>query len=420
MKKILIIIYLLASLTGMAQTNYYTVSGTKVLSYKDNLHLDTEVSLVTVSSVSITYNGSKSGSGQWYRYNSSGVATILPGETTATLSNVQSQMGYYYQNDGVVLRYLWVVNYAAAPVQFESVTIPHTNDECSFVTLNIQKTDPGVFFYTHEGQKVSILRSYNATYTTWNENESTYGPMEVTEVIPSTGKVPAPMQDTQFKVFDVYAKDLDLDVSITSDEYRAIRVTARADEDIETRENDNEVAPPSGSFSAPLRVTFTAEANTPVAAFFLWTVYKTDESTTNPLIRYTDKVLRYTFERSGSYEVRLEVSDRDSKCMAPPVVFNYTIVESFIDVPNAFSPGTSPGVNDEFRVAYKSIVKFHASISTRWGNKIFEWSDPAAGWDGKMGGKYAPPGVYYYVIEATGSDGRVWKKYGHVNILSGK
>ena len=89
-------------------------------------------------------------------------------------------------------------------------------------------------------------------------------------------------------------------------------------------------------------------------------------------------------------------------------------------VPNAFSPGTSPGVNDEFRVVYKSLVKFSCWIFNRWGQLLYHWTDPAQGWDGKKGGKYVSPGVYFYVIEAEGSDGIKYKKKGDINILRPK
>lgn len=38
----------------------------------------------------------------------------------------------------------------------------------------------------------------------------------------------------------------------------------------------------------------------------------------------------------------------------------------------------------------------------------------------KKGGKYVAPGVYFYVIEATGSDGKPIKRKGSINILRSK
>ena len=77
-------------------------------------------------------------------------------------------------------------------------------------------------------------------------------------------------------------------------------------------------------------------------------------------------------------------------------------------------------MNDEFRVVYKSLVKFSCWIFNSWGQVLYHWTDPAKGWDGKKGGKYVSPGVYYYVIEAEGSDGIIYKKKGDINIFRPK
>lgn len=91
-----------------------------------------------------------------------------------------------------------------------------------------------------------------------------------------------------------------------------------------------------------------------------------------------------------------------------------------LDIPNFFSPGDSPGVNDEFRVAYKSLISFKCTIFNRWGNKLYEWRDPAKGWDGRYKGKFVNPGVYFYVIEAKGSDNVSYKRKGAINIVRGR
>ena len=117
--------------------------------------------------------------------------------------------------------------------------------------------------------------------------------------------------------------------------------------------------------------------------------------------------------------VKLTVSDQQTTCVVEDEV-QIDISESYLKIPNAFSPGTTPGVNDEFKVAYKSLVRFKATIFNRWGLKLYEWTDPAQGWDGKKGGKYVVPGVYFYVIEAEGSDGIKYKEKGDINILRPK
>lgn len=123
------------------------------------------------------------------------------------------------------------------------------------------------------------------------------------------------------------------------------------------------------------------------------------------------------------YNIKLRVSN--PTCSVNDSI-DATILESFMEVPNVFTPN-GDGKNDEFRVAYKSIVQFKGIIYNRWGRKVFEWTDPGKGWDGRIGNRIAQPGAYYYIIEAKGSDidplTNQLKTYimkGDINLLRGK
>jgi gliding motility-associated-like protein len=88
-------------------------------------------------------------------------------------------------------------------------------------------------------------------------------------------------------------------------------------------------------------------------------------------------------------------------------------------MPNAFSPN-GDNHNDEYKAKeYQSIVEFHAYIFNRWGQKLFEWSDPAKGWDGTYNGSPVKDGVYFVVIKARGADGIVYNIRKDVNLLRG-
>ncbi|CCZ11253.1 putative uncharacterized protein [Prevotella sp. CAG:1092] len=89
-------------------------------------------------------------------------------------------------------------------------------------------------------------------------------------------------------------------------------------------------------------------------------------------------------------------------------------------MPNAFSPN-GDGINDIYKAkeGYQSIVEFHAYIFNRWGQKLYEWTDPAGGWDGKYKGKDVAQGVYYCLVKAKGADGRKYDIKTDVNLLRG-
>ena len=97
-----------------------------------------------------------------------------------------------------------------------------------------------------------------------------------------------------------------------------------------------------------------------------------------------------------------------------------TISQSKMDVPNAFSPN-GDGINDIFKVkdGYQSLTEFHAYIFNRWGQKLYEWSDPAGGWDGTFNGHEAKQGVYFVLIKAKGADGIQYNIKRDVNLLRG-
>ncbi|MDR1881748.1 MAG: gliding motility-associated C-terminal domain-containing protein [Prevotella sp.] len=194
-------------------------------------------------------------------------------------------------------------------------------------------------------------------------------------------------------------------------------IKARIDYEVERRNAANEKITEeemkSKIFSAPATFRFYGSGGDG-AIYYSWYLYKKGDME-NPLARYTDKDMRYIFEESGEYVIRLVVEDKDSN--ASEDTFSFTVTESHLDVPNYFSPGDSPGSNDEFKVAYRSLVKFRCTIFNRWGQKLFEFTDPAKGWDGRYKGKYVNTGVYYYVIEALGSDGVRYKRGGDINIL---
>ncbi len=67
-------------------------------------------------------------------------------------------------------------------------------------------------------------------------------------------------------------------------------------------------------------------------------------------------------------------------------------------IPNAFSPNAD-GINDMFRITEENITVQRFDIYNRWGIKVFESTNAAIGWDGKINGHNAEMGVYLYILE---------------------
>ena len=175
------------------------------------------------------------------------------------------------------------------------------------------------------------------------------------------------------------------------------------------------------TYSGPLEFTFRSNP-TPGVQFYQWTVYKASEV----LFTRKDKDIHYTFYEPGAY--RVECSVNNATCSTEPDDIKVNISESYLRVPNVFTPDGN-GQNDEFRVSYRSIKSFHCEVYNRWGKKVFQWDDPAKGWDGTINGRAAAEGAYYYVIRALGTDAGlstdgaklgIYNLSGDINLLRGK
>ena len=89
---------------------------------------------------------------------------------------------------------------------------------------------------------------------------------------------------------------------------------------------------------------------------------------------------------------------------------------AWVAVPNAFTPGN--GINNVLKVLTRGAVQLHYfRIYNRWGNKVFETSNLADGWDGMFNGSPQPFGVYVYDIEAVTNEGSVFHNTGNVTLI---
>lgn len=182
------------------------------------------------------------------------------------------------------------------------------------------------------------------------------------------------------------------------------------------------------SGSAPLEALFEANAEWTEG----WTTYYewrfTLEGELEPyLVRYEEDT-QVTFTRAGSHRVQLYAiftQGNDSICYtdeywADADPLRVTISESKLEMPNAFSPNNDD-INDVYKAkeGYQSLVEFHAVIYNRWGQKLYEWDDPAEGWDGTFHGTPVKQGVYFVHVTAKGADGRKYNIRRDVNLLRG-
>ena len=340
-----------------------------------------------------------------------------------TYSPAEKDYGYVIEQGDASI-YLWLSTYKEVSSLYPD---EEYTDQCKDVRL--AGTGLDIAYYTVDGKWKGINRA--VAYKTWKWDD-TLKDLKMVEdtvqgLVSKSGETvslyaPAPYEKTLFTVIDsIPYKGWNgaIKTFSTSDEYepRAILVKAIVEPLRENAINELKSDMEEGVFggSAPVEMEFKAYVSGD--NYYAWEFMQENPSEVDdPIVDaiYPDKILRYTFKDEGTTYVRLKATN--SYC-SRDTSFTITVGESRLEAPNIFSPGTSPGVNDEWKVAYKSIVQFKCWIFNRWGVEIFRFSDPAQGWDGKYKGKLVPPGVYYYIIEAKGADNQNYKLKGNINIL---
>ena len=208
----------------------------------------------------------------------------------------------------------------------------------------------------------------------------------------------------------VFAMFVSLSASAQSVEISAIYID---DSGVET-ETRNDF-----SGQAPLSVSFRANPQDMegLDPTYEWH-FRMEGEGKDMMVRYEENT-DYTFTAAGTTLVTLKVSLNSGESMLDSIVFTVTISESKLAFPNAFSPNGDED-NPIFKAKeYQSLVEFHAYIFNRWGQKLFEWTDPSKGWDGTYKGKDVKEGVYFLLCRAKGADGREYNIRKDVNLLRG-
>jgi gliding motility-associated-like protein len=89
-------------------------------------------------------------------------------------------------------------------------------------------------------------------------------------------------------------------------------------------------------------------------------------------------------------------------------------VELFI--PNTFTPNGDEH-NELFVIKGRFITNFNMKITDRWGEMVYTTDKIDKYWDGKYLGVMAQQGVYSYVVDIIGDDGRPFYTSGTVNVI---
>jgi gliding motility-associated-like protein len=360
----------------------------------------------------------------WYRYPDlqfvSNQVSISPDDHTGYLARITGTVNGQPYNEELSV---WVIDYKLYQPTLNALkTSDPQTSVCDKLTLTLDGVIPEMYYQTKNGLKQVLGRNFTLQYETLEWNDGWVSKQVENQIVVDDNTIEIddpPYKDTYFTLTgDQFAADLNVAFStIQSSLYQAIRVISKIKTEatvrVEKQEADRPESITTVSGSAPLEINFSAISNTPVANYFRWEI-----STGNaaPFIVRTGEIHRYIFNEAGTFTVKL-VTENAYCSYTDSVVIK--VSESALYAPNVFTPNAD-GFNDEFRVAYKSIIEFDCWIFNRWGTKIYHWSDPQKGWDGTYKGKAVSEGAYFYVIKAKGSDGIEYNLKGDINLLRGR
>ena len=355
--------------------------------------------------------------------------------TSLTLDGSWPGRGYIIE-EGIRSFKFWVVNYADYFLHINEMSF---NTDCSLMTIDFDGQGANIpYARAYSDNRYVLDREIKLHYNTlvweggtWVEQAVDTSFVSLEQIILET-----PLCNTEFRLsgdrflehwdkgltiplyFRTQAVDCRTTATLIDDDNTGSNSDTGGDDD---SDDDNQSDGNVFRGSAPLNIVFTVET-TDAAVSTVWEMSEDIEFLTavDP-IGYNDE-LDYTFNETGTFYIRCKVENTDRTCEAYGEVYTVTVGESEMtlnaSIPNAFSPGTTPEVNDVWKVPIvKSMVEFHCWIYNRWGQLVYEFTDPDGGWDGTCNGKLVDTGVYYFVITALGSDGVKYKRHGDISIL---
>ncbi len=92
-------------------------------------------------------------------------------------------------------------------------------------------------------------------------------------------------------------------------------------------------------------------------------------------------------------------------------------LECALYIPNAFSPNSSNKNDTQCLYGTDCITSMSFNIFDRWGNKVFESTDPNVCWDGNFNGQPLDPAVFVYHLSAALSNGERVERQGNITLM---
>jgi gliding motility-associated-like protein len=395
---------------------------------QDDIHVFCGAKGELNASLSASSANSETASFEWAKYNGSTFG-VIQNETGVSSTISQLEDGCYQVTVSSSLEVktyrAWVFN------NYMEVTATIPKSDCNSFTLAGTVSSPKLT-YTDltTGAPIELTNSY---VVSWSVNGKVFSSFATQPVYDP----PTKDTDYTFEATDRFSCSASEDVKYITIVTKAAFTYVLEGQDKKSDANKTE---------APLTVTFTNTSENGDPGKYEWFIFKDLQKIKEEVAAGTfkdsimEKVVSdnmvFTFEACGTYMVKLvskKYSENNTICTDTFYMADYIVADtSFIEAPNVFTPN-GDGTNDKFAIKFFSMKSVKVTILNRWGKVIHTWESnnvqgflntaetvPESVWDGKIGGKYASPGVYYYVVEGVGRDDKRRKQAGFFHLFRDK
>ncbi|NSW45488.1 MAG: PKD domain-containing protein [Bacteroidales bacterium] len=142
----------------------------------------------------------------------------------------------------------------------------------------------------------------------------------------------------------------------------------------------------------------------------------------------TDESPKHYYSNEGEYNITL-IANNAYQCPDTFTIYRAVVAKSAgkIEFPSAFTPnpnGPNGGKynpndlnNDVFHPVFVGVEQYQLSIFNRWGELIFESTDPNIGWDGYYRNELCKQDVYVWKVKGKFINGQSFFKAGDVTLL---